>query len=36
MEEKTLLILSTFEKELNKKLQETKSQLEQVKYYEWR
>ena len=34
MEEKTLLILSTFEKELNKKLQETNSQLEQVKYYE--
>lgn len=34
MEEKTLLILSTFEKELNKKLQETNTQLEQVKYYE--
>lgn len=34
MEEKTLLILSTFEKELNKKLQETNGQLEQVKYYE--
>lgn len=34
MEEKTLLILSTFEKELNEKLQKTNSQLEQVKYYE--
>ena len=34
MEEKTFLILSTFEKELNEKLQKTNSQLEQVKYYE--